>query len=232
MSKGITWDIYSSTQSVTLLTPEQRKVTGSKNPYSPQPAKRRPYLVLGVNQDGSFAAVPITSRGGEGWEDLSMKDQLRFLPIGRCPEGISRPVVDLESVTSGWRGENSLLTSTSLLFLDVIETFRPEAMCGCQGRVSEESLLIFRPEAMCRCQGRVPEERLLLAQAESAKNQRKPQVQYLLSLVPTFEKNQLLFEMTSSRSTNTSITHSTPVIMEGHEGSTWRRLRHIHLEKS
>lgn len=165
-------DIYSSTQSVTLLTPEQRKVTGSKNPYSPQPAKRRPYLVLGVNQDGSFTAVPITSRGEEGWEDLSMKDQLRFLPIGRCPEGISRPVVDLESVTSGWRGENSLLTSTSLLFLDVIETFRPEAMCGCQGRVSEESLL--------------------LAQAESERNRRKPQVQGSSSTNPFSILGELL----------------------------------------
>ncbi|RPB15085.1 hypothetical protein P167DRAFT_571952 [Morchella conica CCBAS932] len=165
-------DIYMSTQGTTLLTPEQRKVTGSKNPYSPQPAKRRPYLVLGVNQDGSFAAVPITSRGGEGWEDLSMKDQLRFLPIGRCPEGISRPVVDLESVTSGWRGENSLLTSTSLLFLDVIETFRPEAMCGCQGRVSEESLL--------------------LAQAESERNRRKPQVQGSSSTNPFSILGELL----------------------------------------
>ncbi|KAH0603899.1 uncharacterized protein H6S33_007558 [Morchella sextelata] len=122
-----------------------------------KPAKRRPYLVLDVNQDGTFTAVPITSRAGKGWEELSRKDRLRFLPIGRCPEGISRPVVNLESVTSSWRGESSLLASESLIFLDVIETFRPEAMCGCQGRVSEESLL--------------------LAKCESARNQWEPQVQ-------------------------------------------------------
>ncbi|KAH0603898.1 uncharacterized protein H6S33_007557 [Morchella sextelata] len=167
-------DIYMSTKGVTVLTPEQRKVTGSNNPWSPQPAKRRPYLVLDVNQDGTFTAVPITSRAGKGWEELSRKDRLRFLPIGRCPEGISRPVVNLESVTSSWRGESSLLASESLIFLDVIETFRPEAMCGCQGRVSEESLL--------------------LAKCESARNQREPQVQGSDSTNPFSILGELLAE--------------------------------------
>ncbi|KAI5839922.1 hypothetical protein DFP73DRAFT_587341 [Morchella snyderi] len=139
-------EIYMSTQAVTLLTPEQRTLTGSKNPLSPQPAKRRPYLVLGVNQDGTFTAVPITSRAGKGWEGLGRKDRLRFLPIGICPEGISRPVVHLESVTSCCRGGSHLLTSAGLLFLDVIETFRPEAMCGCQGKVSEDGLQLVKNE--------------------------------------------------------------------------------------
>jgi hypothetical protein len=129
---------------------------------------------LDVNQDGTFTAVPITSRAGKGWEELSRKDRLRFLPIGRCPVGISRPVVNLESVTSSWRGESSLLASESLIFLDIIETFRPEAMCGCQGRISEESLL--------------------LAKCESARNQREPQVQGSDSTNPFSILGELLAE--------------------------------------
>jgi hypothetical protein len=81
-----------------------------------------------------------------GWKGLKRGDQRSFLPIRDRPEGISRPLVELAGVTAGCRGGTTLLTSTSLLFLDVVEVFREDDMCGCQGKLTEEGLVLVMRE--------------------------------------------------------------------------------------